>query len=246
MATGEVGSRWPSYPARLIVEPSGETQLRWTDFVTEFGEDYLGPELITHLENFYYKTPDPQDRKQCVRLLAALTLGKEVREKEKEKQAARSKLVVKRPNTAMPSLGGPRRKPPVSTHYTQEYPGIDVSRNTRPAEQRPSTTKNSYQAYHELNGRLGTPHYDEQFTWKPPSKREPIRAGSSSGNRRNNPHPHESFMVWKFPKGVPEDQKLYPSDLTDSMMDEICMDKCKSTYQDDYLGLPQGLCLFFQ
>jgi hypothetical protein len=28
----------------------------------------------------------------------------------------------------------------------------------------------------------------------------PIRAGSASGNRRNNPHPQETFMVWRFPR----------------------------------------------
>ena len=32
------------------------------------------------------------------------------------------------------------------------------------------------------------------------SKERPsTRRGSSSGNRRNNPHPAEAFMIWKFP-----------------------------------------------
>ena len=50
----------------------------------------------------------------------------------------------------------------------------------------------------------------------------------------------QSFMVWRFPKHVPKDQQLYPGEITDQMMEEILRDKCKSTYQSDYLGVPQG------
>ncbi|XP_070553251.1 testis-expressed protein 26-like [Ptychodera flava] len=217
----------------------GETNIRWKDFVTEYGEEYLGPELISHLENFYYKASDPNDKKQCVRLLAALTLGKEVQKKERQLRDQEKAKKIHRPKTAMPSLGH-RRKPPVETHYWQEYPGIDVTKHLRYPEQRPSTTKNSYTARRELRSSLGTPHYSEEYSNKPYSMREPIRSGTSSGNRRNNPHPFESFMVWKFPKHIPEDHKEYPFPLTDSMLEQICHDKFKSTYQDDYLGLPQG------
>ena len=48
-------------------------------------------------------------------------------------------------------------------------------------------------------------------------------------------------MVWRFPKDVPEDQNIYAGGLlTDQMMEEILRDKCQSTYQSDYLGIPQG------
>ena len=47
-------------------------------------------------------------------------------------------------------------------------------------------------------------------------------------------------MVWRFPKHVPKDQHIYPGEITDQMMEEILREKCKSTYQNDFLGIPQG------
>ncbi|XP_077984899.1 testis-expressed protein 26-like [Glandiceps talaboti] len=227
----DVGKQW--FPD----ESHEGTHVKWKDIVTGCGGDYVGPELITHLQNFYHKASDPNDRKQCVRLLAALTIGKELQKTDKQLREKEKK--IRRPKTAMPSLGR-KTKPPVDTHYWQEYPGIDVTKHSRPPEERPSTTKHSYHARQDLSSRLGTPHYSEEYGSKGFQKREPIRSGTSSGNRKNNPHPYESFMVWKFPRDVLEDQKSYPFPVTDSMLGQIFHDKCKSTYQEDYLGLPQG------
>jgi hypothetical protein len=47
-------------------------------------------------------------------------------------------------------------------------------------------------------------------------------------------------MVWRFPKHLPKDQQVYPGEITDQMMEEILRDKCKSTYQSDFVGVPQG------
>merc|ERR1712139_442764 len=38
------------------------------------------------------------------------------------------------------------------------------------------------------------------FGWKQQTKEEPIRTGTASGQRRNNPLPHEAFMTWKLNK----------------------------------------------
>ena len=44
----------------------------------------------------------------------------------------------------------------------------------------------------------------------------------------SNPHPQETFMVWKFSSKVPIDKNGYPNE---HMMKEICKDKIRSTYQ---------------
>ena len=56
----------------------------------------------------------------------------------------------------------------------------------------------------------------------------------------------QGFMVWKFPRKNAEGQSAAPAknrkyrQLTDRMMNQILVDKMKSTYQNDFLGIPQG------
>jgi len=40
-------------------------------------------------------------------------------------------------------------------------------------------------------GKFGRTTNNAHFLWKPTPKTEPIRSGSSSGTRNNNPHPDE-------------------------------------------------------
>lgn len=80
--------------------------------------------------------------------------------------------------------------------------------------------------------------YNEQFGWKSVDREEPTRTGTSSGQRANNPHPKESFMVWKFPNTGASREEL--SQMKKNLMTEICKDKLNSTYQGDYKGLQQG------
>ena len=44
----------------------------------------------------------------------------------------------------------------------------------------------------------------------------------------SNPHPKETFMVWKFPNKLPTAEQLK---LKEQLMEEICQDKIRSTYQ---------------
>ena len=49
-------------------------------------------------------------------------------------------------------------------------------------------------------------------------------------------------MVWRFPQkptGEKRDSQ-WASTVTDEMMDKVSRGMCTSTYQTDYLGLPQG------
>ncbi|KAM8902918.1 testis-expressed protein 26 isoform 2-T2 [Spinachia spinachia] len=90
------------------------------------------------------------------------------------------------------------------------------------------------------SGPFGSPVYNRDFCWKPPCKSECICTGTASGQRRNNPHPSQSFMKWSLPRdgaqsseyvGVP--WECHPSE------GEICMAltaQYSSIYRCDYTG----------
>lgn len=48
--------------------------------------------------------------------------------------------------------------------------------------------------------------------------------------------------MWKFPRRMQFEAQTgsYPADLTNEKFDEVMRGKLKSTYQQDFLGLPQG------
>lgn len=72
--------------------------------------------------------------------------------------------------------------------------------------------------------------YKSPFPWKIVDNDDCGRPGTASGQRKNNPHPKEAFMVWKFPdKSKQSDEKL-----KEDLMEELCRDKIRSTYQVDY------------
>ncbi|CAM4362798.1 unnamed protein product [Lepidochelys olivacea] len=109
---------------------------------------------------------------------------------------------------------------------------------------RPRTAKGHVNP-HQLSDPIGFNTYREEFCWKPYSKAEPIMTGSSSGTRRNNPHPSQSFMIWKMPR----EEKPQPSNslsrwtqpISKQEIREAIRAQFNSTYNGDYLGLPQGL-----
>lgn len=73
------------------------------------------------------------------------------------------------------------------------------------------------------------------FGWKTCCQTEPIRSGTASGNRRNNPHPHESFMNWKLNKNkvIADTKNLEIKD--EPTLNKILRDQLTSTYENDYL-----------
>jgi len=74
----------------------------------------------------------------------------------------------------------------------------------------------------------------ENFSWKKCEKQEPIRSGTASGQRRNNPHPHEVFMTWKLNKRkiYRETENLGAQD--DKELQTILRDQITSTYQNAF------------
>ena len=51
------------------------------------------------------------------------------------------------------------------------------------------TTSNAFRVPFNLSDPIGSSHYDEIYTSKYTGKAEPIRTGTASGTRSNNPHP---------------------------------------------------------
>ncbi|XP_033632123.1 testis-expressed protein 26-like [Asterias rubens] len=209
-------------------------------YVTKFDHDSLTKGFSRDLQQFYGKANE-QDKRRCLELLATLHIGEDLSKKSAVRKPTRPKdTKLQRPKTAMASFGRastPQKVKRTVTSYRRDYPGI-IAPSAPPA--RPRSTDGLYQNSYDLDGPIGTPTYNKEFSNKGFCRPDLIRTGTSSGDRRNNPHPFESFMVWRFPKHVPKDQQLYPGEITDQMMEEILRDKCKSTYQSDYLGVPQG------
>lgn len=79
------------------------------------------------------------------------------------------------------------------------------------------------------------------YHWKTCHPTEPIRSGTASGNRRNNPHPHESFMNWKLNKHkvIADTNDLKIED--EKTLNKILKDQLTSTYENDYLDNKEDL-----
>lgn len=72
------------------------------------------------------------------------------------------------------------------------------------------------------------------FGWKECAKEEPIRSGTASGQRRNNPHPHDTFMTLKLNKNhVNVDTKGLGA-RDENALKRIFRDQLTSTYETDF------------
>ncbi|XP_066555809.1 testis-expressed protein 26 isoform X2 [Amia ocellicauda] len=108
---------------------------------------------------------------------------------------------------------------------------------------RPTTSK-AYRVSYELGDPVGASFYSQEFCWKPFSKPDHIRSGTSSGNRRNNPHPSQSFMVWQLPKQEKQistdSRSPWKKPPSEEEIRKALTAQYRSTYKTDYLGIPQG------
>ncbi|KAL3880056.1 hypothetical protein ACJMK2_032327 [Sinanodonta woodiana] len=210
-----------------MLGPSYEMSYVNTD--TRLGDDVLGPGFADDLEQYYDKAVTTEDRAKCLELLTSLKLGGEVRDH-----------AVQRPHTAIGTVTeGDHSKNPFSvyqTTYNKDYP---LKYPQADHAMRPMTSNGIAQTRHN---RIEATTYDEAFNGKMQRPNTPIRAGSSSGTRCNNPHPSQAFMVWKFPKkGYAEHpSSKWSEELTNDKMNQVYKRLCQSTYQSDYLAIPQG------
>ncbi|XP_069130196.1 uncharacterized protein [Argopecten irradians] len=203
----------------------------YPDMAPVYGEPRVGENVITQgltkdLEEFYDKTESSADREKALQLLTNLKFGQEIRNY--------NQYPVERPHTAMPTYAG---RNPYQTTYTKDYPHKESSVTAV----RPMSSQ-GFAASHDLNGPIGATTYHNDFTPVPQRPASPVRSGTASGSRNNKPHPLQSFMVWKFPSRARAEQKESPwsEELTDDMIKQVHKRLCQSTYQSDYLGIPQG------
>ncbi|CAF0874094.1 unnamed protein product, partial [Didymodactylos carnosus] len=91
---------------------------------------------------------------------------------------------------------------------------------------------------YQLGDPIGIGQYQDQYNDKGYCRSPPIRTGTSSGTRANNPHPLTEFMVWRYPKMSGDNP--YNQDDPDSDQQEQIKQALKnqltSTYRSDYLG----------
>nr|XP_019944058.1 PREDICTED: testis-expressed sequence 26 protein isoform X2 [Paralichthys olivaceus] len=94
------------------------------------------------------------------------------------------------------------------------------------------------------SGPFGSTVYHKEFCWKAACKPECIHTGTASGQRRNNPHPSQSFMTWRLPRDATQNPeyvqlpwKCPPSEgeIQKALTALYC-----STYRCDFTSEPQG------
>ncbi|KAK3531892.1 hypothetical protein QTP70_034401 [Hemibagrus guttatus] len=124
-----------------------------------------------------------------------------------------------------------RKWDPYETSQKRDF----ISRPSSPVPVSWPTTSRAYRNPYALADPIGVTAYSEDFCWKPPSKPECIRTGTASGNRRNNPHPSQGFMVWRLPPGLKLCENPPPEDEVKNALSA----QYKSTYRNDFLGIPQ-------
>ncbi|XP_048774084.1 testis-expressed protein 26-like isoform X2 [Ostrea edulis] len=214
---------------RKPVDSIPAPRVEYVNTDTRVGDELVVPGLQRDLQAFYDKTDSEADRAKALELLASLQLGP---------SSAPPSL---RPATALPAYG--RKESyytmnPYQTTYSRDYPVKEPKETTA---HRPQSSQ-GFTASHPLEGPIGDTHYTEEFHEKPNRPATPIRSGTASGSRSNKPHPLESFLVWKFPSKAKAEQDPSPwsEQLTDDMIGQVHKRLCQSTYQNDYLGIPQG------
>nr|XP_060626846.1 testis-expressed protein 26 isoform X1 [Anolis sagrei ordinatus] len=86
--------------------------------------------------------------------------------------------------------------------------------------------------------------YKDEYCWKPYSKAEPIRSGSASGIRRNNPQPGNRFLIWQMPRGempLPtESFSPWTKSISKQEIEDVLKRQYKTSYARDYLGIQPG------
>jgi len=94
-------------------------------------------------------------------------------------------------------------------------------------------------------GAVNSSIYQHDYTSGSLKKEPKLRCGTSSGMRKNNPHPHNmihasnrpdhTVVIWNhYPKLPPLHQDELHS-TSDVLLEKFCKARAQSTYQNDYL-----------
>ncbi|KAK3701732.1 hypothetical protein QZH41_018895 [Actinostola sp. cb2023] len=211
----------------------------WTNWKPPHLSDFaVTPAFAYNIARFYPSSRRTQDKDLCVKLMQNLGLSSDPVAWYSTNRTGRKhkKTTLPRPPSAPPRLRAMEsfsQNPDefYMTSHKKEYDGL---RGTPAENARPQSAK---LFPNRVNDEDTT--YHKEFCEKKSKKVEEIRTGTASGARRNNPHPSEAFMIWKFPgRNLPA---LDPAEYSTENMEEITYDQLKSTYQNDYTGIPQGV-----
>ncbi|KAK2184532.1 hypothetical protein NP493_263g01020 [Ridgeia piscesae] len=214
----------------------------------------LGPGIRDRLVQYYDKAP-AEDKARCLELLTALDLGDVIKIQAKDLNLAKHCVTSnvarrkQRPRTAMAFRDYERLEPEnktsvYKTSYQRDYPQLPSDHYT--AAIRPESAGVLYPRRLPARvPRATTTTYSTEYYHKPERRQMPY-VGAESGNtddHRNNPHPQQKFIWWRYPTRPAYDVNgLLPSatDLTDEAFDKVIRGKLRSTYQCDFKGMPQG------
>lgn len=107
-------------------------------------------------------------------------------------------------------------------------------------------SSNGFRYPYNLGDPIGNTHYDTNFVWKPTEidHAKPIRTGTSSGSRANNPHPSREFMVFGFrkQKNHPPTTSVHSSTykwsppIGDKLLSQCIRSQMRSIYSSDYVN----------
>ncbi|KAG2456692.1 TEX26 protein, partial [Polypterus senegalus] len=207
-----------------------------TPLPIQLNEDILKPEFREQLQFLKLRSTSEVEREKCDKLAASLILTGHLNKKERLKSGD----AAKRPKTAMAALGVKKHWDPYETTNNREF---NYTPDTFTEAIRPKTSR-AYAYPYERSDPIGNNSYSEEFCWKPFSKPEPIRSGSSSGNRRNNPQSSQSFIVWRIPHS---EQKIsvnskspWRKTYSEEELKRALKAQYRTTYEEDYMGIPQG------
>lgn len=85
--------------------------------------------------------------------------------------------------------------------------------------------------------------YKDEYCWKPYCKAEPIRTGSASKVRRNNPQPSNRFLIWQLPReeaSLTESLAPWTKPVTKQEIEDTLKKQYRTVYAKDYLGIQPG------
>ena len=218
---------------------------------------------VKNILSYFDKLPTIDDQKKCLEISASLLLEKQPKVTTSEllnlgqSQTLALPQVTERPGSVRSSRPLSRAKSSLASfrssllnkegsaalnayettydrHYSRPPTAMSVIQTKGPII---STQKDMSDLRKHYDTTYGSEYFD-----KDNPRTQPIRSGSGSGNRRNNPHPLKSFMVYQLPRSQPLGLMVPKmSTFTDLRMESAIKNKTSSTYFNQYLGLPQGV-----
>ncbi|XP_051253182.1 testis-expressed protein 26-like isoform X1 [Dicentrarchus labrax] len=104
-------------------------------------------------------------------------------------------------------------------------------------------TSTSFIDSYSKSGPFGSTVYNQDFSWKSSCKPECIRTGTASGHRRNNPHPSQSFMMWRLPRDTARSSEYvgfpWKCPPSEEEINKALTAQYRSTYRCDFMGMLQ-------